>query len=172
VSKVLRILPIVVLGFAPALAQAPGEIGGREGAIEVKVDGRLCDLPRDVEIGGMVRREGRFLRQRRLDRERFWRGAGGRLEQRGDQLAVRHALVELVERVAPWRHIRQPSISTLLSGQRSRAASVGAGMEWIGERREEGVVFVGTYVRGMHRARCRYARRGPRGRSARCCRGG
>ena len=120
-TKVLRILPIVVLGFAPALAQAPGEIGGREGAIEVKVDGRLCDLPRDVEIRGLVRREGRVLRRRRLDRERLWRGPGGRLEQRGDQLAVRHALVELVERVAPWRHIRQPhQFSTLLSGQKPR----------------------------------------------------
>ena len=100
-SKVQRILGIVVLAFAPALAQAPGEIGGREGAIEIKVDGGLCDLPRDVEIGGMVRREWGVVHRRRLNRERFWRGAGGRLEQRSYQLAVRHALVELVECVTP-----------------------------------------------------------------------
>jgi len=49
----------------------------------------------------MVRREWGVVHRGRLDREGFWRGAGGRLEQRGYQLAVRHALVELVERVTP-----------------------------------------------------------------------
>ena len=37
VSEVLRILGVRRLGFATTLAQAPGEIGGGEGAVEVKV---------------------------------------------------------------------------------------------------------------------------------------
>jgi hypothetical protein len=102
VSDVLRILPVIVLGLTTALAKTAGEIGGREGAVEIKVDGRLCHVRGDVEIGRVVRRERGVLRQRGLDREHFGWGARGRLEQRGDQVAVRHALVELVERVAPW----------------------------------------------------------------------
>ena len=40
-----------------ALAQVLGEIGRREGAIMIvktKVDGHLCDMPHDMEIGRMV----------------------------------------------------------------------------------------------------------------------
>jgi hypothetical protein len=49
----------------------------------------------------MVWREGRVLRRRRLEREPSRWGAGGGLYERGDQLAVWHALLELVERVSP-----------------------------------------------------------------------
>ena len=71
VSEILRILPIIVLGFTAALAQTAGEIGGREGAVEIKVDGRLCHVRGDVEIRRVVRRERSVLHRRRLDREHF-----------------------------------------------------------------------------------------------------
>ena len=96
VSKILRILGVRRLGFATTLAQAPGEIGGGKGAVEVKVRRRFCDVRRDGEIGRGVRWE-RVLRRRvgvhlLLERRR---GPRGRRYQCGYQCPVWEALVEL-----------------------------------------------------------------------------
>ena len=95
-SKVLRILAVRRLGFTTTLAQAPGEIGSGEGAVEVKVCRRFCDVRCGGEIGRSVRWE-RVLRRRvgghlLLERRR---GARGRPYQCGYQCPVWETLVEL-----------------------------------------------------------------------------
>ena len=76
-SEILGILPVIGSCLEAALAEAPGEIGRGEGAVEVTVDGRLCDVGRDVEVGRVVWRE-RVLRDR-LGREMLGRRARGGL---------------------------------------------------------------------------------------------
>lgn len=61
-SKVQRILAVRRLGFTTTLAQTPGEIGGGEGAVEIEISRRFCDVRRDGEIGRFIRRE-RVLRR-------------------------------------------------------------------------------------------------------------
>ena len=60
--KVLRILPIRLLGFTTALAETPRKIGGGESAVEIEIRGRFGYMRRDVEIGRVVRGE-RVLRR-------------------------------------------------------------------------------------------------------------
>ena len=45
-SKVQRILAVRPMGFATTLAQMPGEIGSREGAVEI-IDRHFCYVRRN-----------------------------------------------------------------------------------------------------------------------------
>ena len=62
VSKVLRILRVIGLRLATPLAEAAGEVGPREGAVQIKVCGGLGYVRCGVEIGREVWWEGGITR--------------------------------------------------------------------------------------------------------------
>jgi hypothetical protein len=124
VSKVLRILRVIGLRLATPLAEAAGEIGAREGAVQIAVCGGLGYVRCGVEIGGEAWREGGIARLGCLKPELLGRRTRGAREQRRHQRPIGLALVKFVECVTTCCHMRH---YTGLLGSRAGEAEWGGG---------------------------------------------
>ena len=96
VSGILGVLTIIGLCLTTAFTQSLRQVSCGECAVQIEIFGRFYDTFCDVEIGGILRWE-RSLRGGL--RSLLGRWACGRLEQRGHQLTIWQALVELVDSV-------------------------------------------------------------------------